>query len=112
MKTYMAIMLCALTLTLYACEKQTDVSKDSHGFSAPTQLTADLNAAVEKELPLDDQQDFEDARRGLIASDENLKVVNPEIGTIWDQTAYTFMEEKAPASANPSLWRQDRKSVV
>ena len=84
----------------------------THGFTAPTKLTADLNAAVEKELPLDDQQDFEDARRGLIASDENLKVVNPDIGTLWDQTAYTFMEEKAPASANPSLWRQARLNNI
>ncbi len=88
------------------------MSVDDHGFSAPTKLTTDLNAAVEKELPLDDQQDFEDARRGLIASDNNLKVVNPNIGTLWDQTAYTFMEGKSPTSANPSLWRQARLNNI
>ena len=39
-------------------------------------------------------------------------MVNPDIGTIWDQTAYTFMEDKAPASANPSLWRQARLNNI
>ena len=65
-----------------------------------------------KELPLDDPQDFEDTRRGLIAFDDNLKVVNPDIGTIWDQTAYTFMEGNPRASVNPSLWRQARLNNI
>ena len=111
MKIHLAVML-VFALILQGCEKQIDSSVDTHGFSAPTQFTADLNSAVEKELPLEDQQDFKDARRGLIASDDNLKVVNPDIGTIWDQTAYTFMESKAPASANPSLWRQARLNNI
>jgi len=106
------ITIFAVSLILLGCEKQVDMTVDDHGFTAPTKITTELNAAVEKELPLDDQQDFEDARRGLIASDDNLKVVNPDIGTIWDQTAYTFMEEKAPASANPSLWRQARLNNI
>ncbi|MEJ2750516.1 MAG: MBL fold metallo-hydrolase, partial [Anaerolineae bacterium] len=111
MKKELVVML-TFTLILLGCEKQSDVSVDAHGFSAPTKLTADLNAAVGKELPLENQQDFEDARRGLIASDANLKIVNPDIGTIWDQTAYTFREEKAPESANPSLWRQARLNNI
>ena len=112
MKVYLVSILVTLAFTLCACEKQAEKSVDEHGFTAPTELTADLNADVEKELPLEDQQDFNDARRGLIASDDNLKVVNPDIGTIWDQTAYTFMEDKAPASANPSLWRQARLNNI
>ena len=112
MKTYLAITVFTFFIALYGCGKQVAVSVDDHGFSAPTKLTADLNAAVEKELPLDDQQDFEEARRGFIASDGNLKVVNPDIGTIWDQTAYTFMEGKAPPSANPGLWRQARLNNI
>lgn len=112
MKTYLAVAVITFFIALYGCEKQADMSVDDHGFSAPTKLTVALNAAVEKELPLDDQQDFEDARRGFIASDGNLKVVNPDIGTIWDQTAYTFMEGKSPPSANPSLWRQARLNNI
>jgi linear primary-alkylsulfatase len=112
MKTYLASMLLALALTLYACEKQADLPMDDHGFSAPTDITADLNTAVEKELPLDDRQDFDDARRGFIAADENLKVVNPAGGTLWDQTAYNYMGAQSPPSANPSLWRQARLNNI
>ncbi len=112
MKTYLAIAVFTFFMALCGCEKQADMWVDDHGFSAPTKLTADLNKALGKELPLDDQQDFKDARRGLISSDENLKVVNPAMGTIWDQTAYTFMKGDAPASANPSLWRQARLNNI
>ena len=106
------ITILALFLILSGCEKKSDVSLDAYGFSAPTKLTTDLNADVAKELPLEDERDFEDALRGLLVSDDNLKVVHPEMGTIWDQTAYNFMEDKAPASANPSLWRQARLNNI
>ncbi|MBW2298262.1 MAG: MBL fold metallo-hydrolase, partial [Deltaproteobacteria bacterium] len=96
MKTYLTIVVLTFFLALCGCEKQADMSTDAYGFSAPTKLTADLNATVKKELPLDDQQDFKDARRGLIASDPDLKVVSPGIGRIWDQTAYAFMEDESP----------------
>jgi len=112
MKSYLPIVFLFLALSISGCEKQTDISMDAHGFSAPTKLTTELNAAVEKELPLDDQQDFEDARRGLIASDPHLKVVDPELGIIWEQTAFTFMGDDAPSSANPSLWRQARLNNI
>ncbi|MBW1891919.1 MAG: MBL fold metallo-hydrolase [Deltaproteobacteria bacterium] len=112
MKTYLTIVVLTFFLALCGCEKQADMSTDAYGFSAPTKLTADLNATVKKELPLDDQQDFKDARRGLIASDPDLKVVSPGIGRIWDQTAYAFMEDESPPSANPSLWRQARLNNI
>ena len=55
------VVFFTFALILLGCEKQADVSVDTHGFSAPTQLTVDLNAAVEKELPLEDQPNLVDA---------------------------------------------------
>ncbi|MBU3915891.1 MBL fold metallo-hydrolase, partial [bacterium] len=55
---------------------------------------------------------FIEANRGLIASDKDLKVVNPDIGTVWDQTAYEFIKGEAPASVNPSLWRQAKLNNI
>ncbi len=46
MKTYLPIMILLLFLTPLGCEKQADMSRDDHGFSAPTKFTSDLNAAV------------------------------------------------------------------
>ena len=48
----------------------------------------------------------------MIAADDNLKVESPEIGTIWDQTAYGFIEGEAPESVNPSLWRQAKLNNI
>jgi len=64
MKRYLPVVFLFFVLTIPGCEKQADVPVDAHGFSAPTGLTTELNASVEKELPLEDQQDFKDARRG------------------------------------------------
>jgi alkyl sulfatase BDS1-like metallo-beta-lactamase superfamily hydrolase len=79
---------------------------DANGFTAPTAETLAAQAAVARALPLADQQDFEDARRGLVASDPDVVVEGLRGGRIWDTTAYAFVQGDAPPSVNPSLWRQ------
>lgn len=81
---------------------------DARGHTAPTPETAEANAAVRQALPLDDQTDFRAARRGLIASDPELVVRDKQGNVVWNMPAYDFMEGEAPASVNPSLWRQGR----
>ena len=112
MKASPSILIFTFFLVLFGCEKQADIPVDAQGFSAPTEFTVALNAEVAKELPLDDLQDFKDARRGLIASDPHLKVQGPDMESIWDQSAYAFMGDQAPPSANPSLWRQARLNNI
>jgi alkyl sulfatase BDS1-like metallo-beta-lactamase superfamily hydrolase len=79
---------------------------DAAGNTAPSAETAAANAAVRDRLPLSDAQDFEDAKRGLIASDPELRVSTADGRTIWNMPAYSFIEGEAPPSVNPSLWRQ------
>jgi hypothetical protein len=79
---------------------------DAQGHTAPTHFTEAANAAVAKALPLADPQDFEDAQRGLVASDPNLVVKDAAGGAIWDAGQYAFVTGDAPSSVNPSLWRQ------
>ncbi len=79
---------------------------DQWGNTAPTNYTIRANQAIGDSLPLEDQQDFEDSRRGLIASDPNLKVKNDADDVIWDMSAFDFIQGDAPDSVNPSLWRQ------
>jgi alkyl sulfatase BDS1-like metallo-beta-lactamase superfamily hydrolase len=107
------LILFALLLAL-SCNRQeptpiatvpaTDV--DANGHTAPSQLTLDANAAVATSVPLTDTRDFEDARRGLVASDPDVVVTNDAGAVIWDTRAYAFVNGDAPASVNPSLWRQ------
>ncbi|MGS0682457.1 alkyl/aryl-sulfatase [Shewanella sp. 125m-7] len=79
---------------------------DNAGFTPASSHTAVANQAVLSELPFEDVQDFEDANRGFIARMPELKVDGANGEVIWDRTAYDFIEGEAPASVNPSLWRQ------
>ena len=68
----------------------------------PTTLKA--NEKLAQELNLDDQQDFEDAKRGLIARPEG-KIRDDSGNVLIDFDAFKFVEGKAPPTVNPSLWR-------
>lgn len=86
-------------------------SADKQGHSAPTVATMKANQAVINELPFANRQDFEDAKRGLIASLDSLTTPNAKGESVWDMDAYRFVDYQgadgeAPASVNPSLWRQ------
>lgn len=79
---------------------------DAKGHTAPTRQTAAANAAVREALPFADRSDFDAAGRGLIARDPALTVTADDGTPVWNMPAYDFMEGEAPASVNPSLWRQ------
>jgi alkyl sulfatase BDS1-like metallo-beta-lactamase superfamily hydrolase len=88
-----------------------DLNADKHGHTAPSTATIKANKAVIEQLPFSNQQDFKDAERGLIASLDSLVINNVRGDRVWDMDAYKFMQYSgingnAPASVNPSLWRQ------
>jgi alkyl sulfatase BDS1-like metallo-beta-lactamase superfamily hydrolase len=93
---------------LSGCQDEPLVQTGSgaQGNSAATVATINANRAVAKSLPLGEQRDFEDARRGLIATPDNLLVTFPDGERIWDMSSYDFVQGDAPDSVNPSLWRQ------
>jgi len=82
---------------------------NSAGHSAPTAITGQANQQVLDQRPFDNRDDFENARRGLIAQDPDLVIDHLEGGEVWNMPDYGFIDddgENAPASVNPSLWRQ------
>jgi alkyl sulfatase BDS1-like metallo-beta-lactamase superfamily hydrolase len=83
-----------------------DSGPDLQGHTAPSSFTVAANAKAVADLPLDDPQDFEDARRGLIASDPAIELEGAGGARVWSTKDYAFVEGDAPASVNPSLWRQ------
>jgi alkyl sulfatase BDS1-like metallo-beta-lactamase superfamily hydrolase len=85
---------------------------DAQGHTAPTSPTAEANAAILGQLPLGDEQDFEDARRGLVASDPHVVVARATGGTAWDTRDYAFVAGEAPPSVHPSLWRQAKLNGI
>src|SRR5262245_36279395 len=92
------------TPTTAAGSAEAGASADEHGFGAPSAATVAANAAFGAGLAPDDL-DFEEARRGLIESDPEMEVKTPD-GRSFRQRAFDFVRGEAPASVNPSLWRQ------
>lgn len=86
--------------------------------SAPTQAqqapkdatpaTAKANAAVRQALALNDTQDFDEATRGLIATLPDPLVKAADGKLVWDASRFDFIQGDAPATVNPSLWRQEK----
>ena len=81
---------------------------DSTGSSRPSAHTLRHNQAIAESLPLDDPQDFIDARRGKIGAEQEVRIMGANGQVLWDTTAYDFITGEAPASVNPSLWRQEK----
>lgn len=76
-----------------------------------TDATRAANHALLGSLPFDDTNDFDDAARGLIAQLPDEGVIKGDGGqVVWDLSRYGFLAEggEAPATVNPSLWRQSQ----
>lgn len=73
--------------------------------------TADANDAVYALLDFSDEREREFASRNLIDAPETLELTDESGKTVWSQKAYAFLDgadgspAEAPATANPSLWR-------
>lgn len=75
-------------------------------FADPASAIAAQNAHLRATLPFDDTADFELASRGFIATVDPLLIRNAAGEVVWDGQSYDFLGGEAPASVNPSLWRQ------
>ncbi len=104
----------SLFLLISCTEKntETDLNSDNQSFSSASAVTEALNKSVLEVLPFENMQDFEDAERGLIARDSNLIVLGTEGEILWSQPSYEFVNGNAPASVNPSLWRQAKLNNI
>ena len=75
-------------------------------------ITAALNRAVLDALPFSDKEDFDDVRRGFLATLPEIEIKNDQGRVVWTLRDYTFLDdEHAPATVNPSLWRLARLNL-
>ena len=71
-----------------------------------TAITEQINAEVYQLLDFSDEQEGEFAARGFMTAPDSLTITGAAGNTVWSQDAYDFARDaEAPASANPSLWR-------
>lgn len=74
-----------------------------------TEATRDANASLRELLPFDDNQAFEDARRGFLAPLPSEPVTDAAGEPARDPDKFAFLRDSAaPDTVNPSLWRQSQ----
>ncbi len=78
-----------------------------------TSATKDALAKSAVQLPTDSPKDFDLARRGFLATREDVKILNADGNPVWDMGTFAFQkEEQAPDTVHPSLWRQARLNSI
>lgn len=72
-----------------------------------TPATAKINAEAAARLPLQNRQDFDDARRGFIATIPDGIIRDLQGKALYDLKAYDFLlqSDQAPDTVSPGLWR-------
>ncbi|MBD8078511.1 alkyl/aryl-sulfatase [Cellulosimicrobium arenosum] len=83
--------------------------------TAPKPVTETIKQqqqALLESLPFSDEQDFEDATRGLVGRREPNAIHDAQGTVVWDNDTYDFLQGDAPETANPSLWRQSKLNAV
>ena len=73
-----------------------------------TAATERANAAVQQAVTAFDKRDFDDATRGKLAELSDPIVKGADGSVAWDARRFDFLKAGAPASANPSLWRNQQ----
>ena len=74
--------------------------------------TRTRNAEVAKRLPLDDQGDFESARRGFVAPLPEGGIKTGTGSKSWDIEDWAFLDGACPDTVNPSLWRHGQLNAI
>src|SRR5918912_1078828 len=73
-----------------------------------TPITQARNRSLLSLLAFDDTQDFEDAHRGFLGTWPEAEIRDDRGRVVWSFADDTFLEDEAPDTVNPSLWRQAR----
>jgi alkyl sulfatase BDS1-like metallo-beta-lactamase superfamily hydrolase len=101
------ILLAALGASALPCQQLSAQSKDAEP------ATRAANDAFVKSLPFADRADFDDAKRGFIATLPDGVIAGIGGKPAWDTKPYAFLQNDAvPATVNPSLWRQAQLNAV
>ena len=76
-----------------------------------TAMTRQSNASVAQQLPFQDSEDFEDARRGFVATLPDATIRSADGRVVWSLKDYEFLKDEPPPTVNPSLWRVARLNL-
>ena len=77
-----------------------------------TAATQAANQRVRDALPWEDRADFDFAQRGFIDTLPDGIIRDAEGEAVWNVARYAFLDDEAPDTANPSLWRHSQLNAI
>ena len=105
MKNWISLIISiGLILCFQSCSEDSPQTYDVQ----PIKSAAESRESVLKELPFDDKRDFERADKGFIATLKDPKILNEDGSLAMDLSWFDFLDQEAPSTVNPSLWRQSQ----
>jgi len=99
MKLHVVPAALAAVLALGAAEARAQVDP-------PSAATLEKNKALAAALPFADRRDFDFAERGFLGTRADPLIKAADGRVVWNLDAFAFTQADAPATVNPSLWRQ------
>ncbi len=99
-----ALLVATVAPATVAAESQTHFNAEGN---PPSAFTAARQASLRDALPFGDRRDFEEQRRGLIATPADRRINDASGNVVWDIGRYDFLlEGEQLDSIHPSLQRQ------
>ncbi|MEM9729713.1 MAG: alkyl sulfatase dimerization domain-containing protein [Myxococcota bacterium] len=100
-----------LALSVVGCKPASTPAPQVPEGSEATAFTVQANQKYAELLDLKSQTDFEQASKGLVAAAPSEPFKDKHGNVIFDPSDYAFVEGDAPATVNPSLWRQAKLNM-
>ena len=116
----MRVWIAGLSAALAAgCSQPTEIAEPPEPSAAAleaglpalgtaTEATRQANAALSERLDLAQGSDGDDARRNRLAYIKDEAILDADGNVVWAIPQFEFLEEEAPETVNPSLWRQSQ----
>ncbi|MFK7907199.1 MAG: alkyl/aryl-sulfatase, partial [Chitinophagales bacterium] len=106
------ILLTSILCFLAACSDTASPPPKTVEVNAENLTQAEARKQLEEFLPFEDSTDFVNARKGFIATREDPLIKNEDGTVSIDLKSWDFLDEAAPPTANPSLWRQGQLNKI
>jgi len=78
----------------------------------PSVFTKQIFEEIQNLLPFENTQDFDNAKRGFIATVDSGAIYNEDGSVSYSLQAWDFLKDSVAATANPSLWRQGQLNSI
>ena len=103
---YFFILFILFSASVYGQKTSDNKAKAASSF------TQKANEGVYSQLNFADSLEFEDARRGFIATLDSGIIYNSAHQQVVNTKDYNFIQGKAPATVNPALWRHAKLNNI